>query len=198
MNAADIGIPELEIAMQAYDLPCPVLPYGAVARSLATGGTRHFYVDDAKFEGCWARPDKLLASNCTVAIEANFSTWPDMPRIQVLHDIYRKRAMARYWQGFGVRIVVDLNVDPAFRDLALLGVPRSWGAYAVRSQRGMGLAELESDYRLACEHAGGKPDLFLCVGGGKKVREAAQRRGWHWVPEHSHVVRGLAKPYGGQ
>lgn len=176
--------------MQATSFVEPVIRWGSIARSSVISGSYHFYEDDYKFRALWKKPDRLPASGCKVCVEANYSSWPEQPRDDVLKNIYRKRWLARHWQSKGVRIVVDLNLDPAFRDVALLGVPEGWSAYAVRHQAGIPLAEIEADYRFACDRAGTHRILFCVFGGWKKVRDLCTERGWHWQPESLHAARG--------
>jgi hypothetical protein len=195
-EAGNLDIPTLDLAMQSDGLVPPVIPYGALARTARPEGTVHFYVDDGKFTRLWARPARLLLGGYSMAIEPNFSTTPKTPYVQALYDVYRKRRLASIWQRNGIRIIVDLNVDPRFRDIALLGVPPSWAAYAVRAQRGIGWEEVEADFAMAQAHSGRSDPMFVCVGGGKYARKFAESRGWTWVPEHSHVVRGREKAYG--
>jgi Domain of unknown function (DUF4417) len=105
-----------------------------------------------------------------------------------LHQIYRKRWLARYWQQLGVRIVVDLNIAERHYDLALLGVPRGWSWYATRGYVDR-LDNAIAEYELACEHADGKTVNFMVYGGGKAVRELCQERGWLWVMEQRDVAK---------
>jgi hypothetical protein len=184
-------IPRLDPEMQAVELPHPVTKWGSIARSSAMSGTYHHFTEDVKFRAHWVKPDRLPASGCRVAVEVNYSSWPDQPIDDVLKGIYKKRWLARYWQSRGVRIVVDLNVADGFRDCALLGVPAGWRAYATRKHWATTVGEIEDDWRAARDHAGG-PDglMFVVFGGWKQVRDLCRERGWAWVPENIHAVRG--------
>jgi hypothetical protein len=189
-NPAD-AIPELDLNLQAEELIAPVVKWGSVARTSRMIGTYHFLTDDYKFSALWSRPDRLPDSGCRVAVEPNYSTWPGMDPARLREGIYRKRWLARYWQSRGVRIVVDLNVDPAFRDVALEGVPPGWRAYAVRHQFGIGLGEIEADFEHAARHAGTREGLLFAVfGGWRKVRDLCAARGWLWIAESMHAARG--------
>jgi hypothetical protein len=199
VTAAEWGIPELDPALQATAIPAPAVRWGTAARGAAAGagaGTIHFYGDDYKFTRLWHDTGRLLAAAPAVAVEANFSTHPGMARAEVLWGIYRKRTLARAWQAHGIRLVVDLDVEPAYRDLALLGVPRGWRAYATRVHRGIPLATIEGDYELAARHAGAGPVLFVVYGGGDAIPRHCAGRGWVWIPEHRQVVAGRVAPYG--
>jgi hypothetical protein len=194
-DAAAWGIPTLDLARQATGFPAPVVKWGTVKRG-TPAETVHFYADDYKFSRLWHEPAKLIAAQPIVAVEVNFSTHADMPRAEVLWGIYRKRTLSRAWQQAGIAIAVDLNVEPAFRDLALLGVPPGWAAYATRIHRGVPFGVVEADHAQAVAHAGVARPLFVVFGGGQKVACACRRRGWLWIPEHRQVVEGVAHAYG--
>lgn len=196
MTAEDWQIPSLNPSLQLDQLALPVLPYGTVPRTQVTGGTIHFYVDDAKFSRLVTRPDRLLAHQPAAAFEPNFSTGPDIPRALALAGICHKRRIAAYWQAHGIPIAVDLNVDDACLDLALLGVPAGWWSYATRMHRRDTMQSAVTRWRLAVEHAGTTAVRFIVVGGGKRVEAECLGRGWTYVPEHCRVVRGKAVPYG--
>lgn len=184
-------VPELDLALQATSLVRPIVKWGTIARSSRMEGTYHFLTDDYKFAGLWAAPDKLPDSGCRVAVEPNYSTAPGMDPAAVRERVIRKRSLARHWQSRGVRIVVDLNVDPSLRRENLEGVPRGWRAYAVRHQSGIPLEEIEADFDLASFHAGGTADLLFCVfGGWRKVRDLCAARKWTWIAEDMHSARG--------
>lgn len=186
----DPAIPSLDLDMQAVDLPAPIVRWGRIGRSLPMTGTYHFYTDDYKFSALSRRPGQLVAVGCRVAIEPNYSTRPGMGERAVIEGIRLKRWMARTWQAGGVRTVVDLNVDPEYRHLALLGVPHGWRAYALRQQAGIGIDEIEADWRSAVARAGTEDILFAVFGGWRKVRDLCRSRGWAWVAEDMHLARG--------
>jgi hypothetical protein len=187
---SDVAITDLDPAMQATGLPGPIARWGSIARSSPMPGTYHFYVHDYKFSALARRPGQLVDSGCKVAVEPNYSTWPGMGEEKALEGIARKRLMGRFWQARGVRIVVDLNLDPAFRHLALLGVPPGWAAYATRQQQGVPFESLEDDWRQAVAHAGTEDILFCVFGGWRKVRDLCRERGWIWTAEDLHRARG--------
>jgi hypothetical protein len=101
--------------------------------------------------------------------------------------VYRKRWLARYAQSYGIRVFVDLNVEREFFDIALLGVPQGWTAYANRAYHD-DLTHLEDAYTLACEHA--QTDIvYVVIGGRKEAKEMCNARGWLWVAEDSARAR---------
>jgi hypothetical protein len=188
-------IPDLDPAMQADRVVAPVHTWGSRARGLPNHGTYHFYVDDYQFNALWENPEQVPASGCAVAAEVNYTTLMDTPKAGVLWTIYRKRIMAAYWQMCGVRILVDLNVHWEHRDLALVGVPRGWRAYADRCHARVPVEELEADWRMARDHAGTDDILFAVFGGGKRARSICRARRWVHVPDHIECVRGRMAAY---
>jgi hypothetical protein len=115
-----------------------------------------------------------------------------MPRAFILWGIYRKRWVNRWWQSRGVRTFVDLNVDAEFQSLNLLGVPKSWRAFATRSHSDGQF--IESEFAAAAEHVGTDRLAFAVYGGGSRVKQLCVDRGWFWVPEQSDSARGKVKP----
>jgi len=180
----DWGIPTLDANLQARSIDLPVTLWGASARKVRMRGTWLFYCDDYRFEALWKDPSAVVNSQCVNAVEPNFTIGPQTPRAVALWQIYRKRWLARWWQSYGVRVLVDMNVDATtFSDIMLLGVPRGWGAYATR-----GYSERQeftlAEYALACEWAGRSDIVFLLYGGGVECKALAQAQGWVWISEH--------------
>jgi len=194
------SVPSLDPALQADQVVYPVTTWGTVGARRPMSGVWHFYTEDRKFEPLWKRPHRVLYSRPAAAVEPNFSTTDQTPFAMSLYHIYRKRWIARYWQSQGLKIFVDLNTDAALnsphpavegRRPSLLGVPSGWRAYASRAHANRPEA-LEAEFAVAVEHAAGATPLFLCVGGGHKVRQLAQERGWVWVPEQMQEAHGIA------
>lgn len=182
------GIPTLDLSHQGT-IYRPALKWGTVARRSAFDGLYHFYTADRKFRGLLRNPELLTESGCRSVIEINFSTSATMPRALALYRIFQKRTLSRRWQSAGIGIWVDLNVDRALFDLALLGVPSGWQTYANRAYTA-DLTHLADAYTLAQARAGGRPVTYLVYGGGKKARDVCERSGWHWLPEHNDQARG--------
>jgi len=183
----EFGIPTLLTELQGTADDEPFIRWGSVARWTVNRGAWHFYTDDYRFSGLWANPQQVVNSQCTATVEANYSTSGTMPRAAVLYDLYRKRWLARFWQSRGVRIFVDLNIHPAHREAALLGVPRGWTAYATRSHRGFPPETLEREHAAAVAHAGTDRITFRVFGGGPVVRDLCAARGWLWTMEDADL-----------
>ncbi len=190
----DFGIPLLDNNLQADELALPLTRWGEIGRTKKMKGTYHFYTDDYKFNTLWKDPRNLTKSECTAIIEPNCSTNDDMPVAVGLWGIYRKRWLARYAQTFGIKVWVDLNVVEKFIKYNLFGIPQGWRTFATR-----GLDKyidfIEKDYAIAREIAAPKGPRFLVYGGGQKVRNLCQSRGFDWYPENIHVKEGRMEGY---
>lgn len=182
------GVPLLDVQLQAQALDLPVTKWGTVRRTNEMRGTWHFYTDDYKFRALWDDPSGVVNSACANVIEPNFSTNDQMPRAVVLWGIYRKRWLARYWQSFGIRMFVDLEVCPRCSDLSLLGVPEGWRSYATRWYDAKGESAVAAQIEQAKAHAGANSVLFVVVGGRDKAEEFCKQQGVIWVKEHAGYV----------
>jgi len=184
----DLGIPLLDIKMQATALEAPFMAWGTQSRKTRMTGTYHFYVSDDRFEALWRDPLDVANSACNALVEVNFSVYDDMPRAVAIWQMYRKRWLSRWFQTVGIPIIVDLNISHRHDDLRFIGVPKGWKAYATRaySER---LDETVKEYKQAVEHAGGETILFACYGGGKAAEALSKEHGWIWYPDQQTAMR---------
>lgn len=177
------GVPLLDANMQATALIAPFVPWGAHgSRKTRMTGTYHFYTTDDRFQALWDDPSGVINSRCQAVVEPNFSQYTEMPLAVGLWGVYRKRWLARFWQGFGVRVFADLNVAVPHREINLLGIPKGWRAWATRGYTAR-IDQTDEEYEIACEHAGTRDILFVVYGGGKQVKEHCLSRGWLWFME---------------
>lgn len=189
------GIPDLDPNMQPTGTDTDWLKWGTQKRTAQHFGGIHFYTDDYKFSGVWSKPDDLLETGCSVAIEPNFSTWANMPRALAMTDIYKKRWLARYWQQNGIRLWVDVNVSPHLHDLALIGVPKEWRYFATRYLASFddgtvaGIDATMKDWQAIVEYTGTEECVLLVYGGSPKTFQDCPQ-GWIWVSEHNDSIRG--------
>lgn len=190
-SSNEYGIPDLDIGMQADGLPLPCVAWGASKRKRVNFSSFHFYVDDYRFTSLWTDPKPVVNSQCAAIIEPNLSIYSDMPAYEAIHRIGQKRWLDRFWQLNGIKVVVDLNVPSPYRRLNLLGIPSGWSSYATRGCSAR-LSETEAEYDAACQHAGKTP-IFYVYGGGQRVRELAEKRGWVWLEERADVVKQARK-----
>lgn len=193
----EFGIPTLDMSLQSDSVVAPCLKWGSISRRARPNvRTVHFYTDDYKFEALWRKPEQLANLRPRSVVEPNFSTSEVMPRALVLGAIFQKRWMSRFWQSCGIRIFVDLNVQPRFYEANLLGVPKGWQSYATRYVNTLpdgtkaGVEWVERDYEVAERHADGNKVLFAVFGGRDKAEALCARNGWLWIPEDSAVKRG--------
>lgn len=189
----DFGIPLLDLNLQADALDLPVVLWGSgqgvSLRLTHMRGTWNFYTEDWRFRALWTNPTPVTNSGCVNVFEPNFSVYRDMPRVCALWQIYRKRWLARYWQSFGLRVFVDLNVAPAYAEDNHLGVPAGWRAFCTRGSAG-GLASTAQEFAWAKQCAGTGSLLFVVYGGGRAVKAWCQEHGVLWVPEDRDVAEG--------
>lgn len=193
----EYGIPTLNLALQATMLEAPVLLWGALARRTQTTGTYAFYVDDWRFNALWTDPSPVVNSGCHAVIEPNITISPIMPKAVALYRMYQKRWVTRFWQEFGIKTLVDLNVpEPWLSEIALLGVPKGWRSYATHGNANDCPSTL-AEYETARKHADGADVLFVVYGGGKAAKAQCLERGWVYVPEHMDTKRGGVVANGG-
>lgn len=186
----DWGIPLLDINRQAKAIDQPWAIWGTVSRKTRMNGTWLFYTEDYRYEALWADPSPLLNSNCVNAVEPNFSCYENMPPAVAIWQIYRKRWIARWWQSYGVRILVDLNVAVNHAELNRLGIPAGWNAFATRGYTER-IEATHQEYEIARQIAGeGATPLFVVYGGGKTVKAECQRMGWLWLQEDMDTAKG--------
>lgn len=173
------GIPCLLKQNNISSITAPVIQWGEVPRTNRyAGGTIAFYVDDYRFSRIETEPDCVFNAGFKIAVEPNYSIGYDTPFAVAMWAVYRKRWLARYWQGQGLSILVDVNVADAYSQLNLLGVPDGWQAYATRGSNAR-LESLETEYETAWAKAGRKPDLFVVYAGGKAVES--------WAIQHEAI-----------
>ena len=196
-SESSFDIPLLVLACQADVVDSPVLKWGNRARRRkgAYEGTVHFYTDDYRFSALRKHPDAVVNAGAITAVEPNFTCGTQTPLAIGLYHIWWKRWIARYWQDAGVRIMVDLNVAPKFSAWNMLGVPAGWSAYATRgySDYDGDLDRIMEQREMAVKRCGSQQVLFMIYGGGREVRQLAERIGAVYVPEESDLVRGRAR-----
>jgi len=179
----DLGVPLLDINMQADAFDQPWAIWGTVKRRTTMSGTWLFYTEDYRYEALWKNPAAVIETKCVTAVEPNFSCYDNMPYAVALWQVYRKRWMARYWQSQGIRIFADLNVAANYAEMNLIGIPLGWKAFATRGYQDR-LDATHDEYTIACKIAGNNiTPLFIVYGGGKIVRTECQNNGWLHVGE---------------
>ena len=164
----EFEIPNLLLEKQAGKLLLPLVGYGSIRRRL-NAQTVHFYVDDYRFENIWKSPAKILTGKISAVIEPNTSLFDTTPIAYGLHQIYKKRWIARYWQECGLKVYADLNVSSKFWQYNRMGIPDGYNAFATRGYA-IRMKGLESELEIAREISGMKTPNLIVYGGGEKVR----------------------------
>lgn len=142
--------------------------------------TYHFYVDDYRFNNLWQRPERLVESGCREVVEPNFSLFQTTPIAYGLQLLYKKRWLARWFQEYGLRVWVDLNVAPKFRELNRLGVPQGYNAFATRGHEGE-LCQLQAELQIAREISSLETPNMIVYGGGEECKSFCRQSGLIYI-----------------
>lgn len=167
----EFEIPTLKIDEQPKSgLLLPFSGWGSDTRVKKGIFTYHFYVEDYRFEAIWKNPNEVLNSGCTDLVEPNLSLFDTTPIAYGLHQIYKKRWIARYWQECGANIYADLNVSRKFQKYNRLGIPEGYNAFFTR-----GYADrqeyLKEEIQIAREISGKDNPNMMVYGGGDRIKE---------------------------
>ena len=78
-------------------------------KSCDLGKAVHFFLDDYKFEQIWTRPRDFIHTFLTYGniISPTFSIWSNQPYSLNLFNMYRSRWCTRFFQEFGINVLVD-------------------------------------------------------------------------------------------
>ena len=166
----EFEIPNLLLDRQAGKLELPLAAWGADSRLRKNVATYHFYVEDYRFESLWRHPEKILRVAPQALVEPNFSLHDVTPIAYGLHQIYKKRWIARYWQECGILIYADLNVSPKFTDFNKMGIPAGYNAFFTRGYTNR-LEYLKRELETAMEISGVQIPNLIVYGGGEKIRK---------------------------
>lgn len=88
----------------------------------------HFFLDDYKFEQIWTRPRDFVTLFQTYGgiISPTFSIWSNQPYALNIFNMYRSRWCARFYQEFGVKVLVDVRwSDESSYDFAFSGIKKN-------------------------------------------------------------------------
>lgn len=74
-------------------------------------GPQHCFVDDWRIEAIWRHKfkmvEKVIMSGCAIA--PDFTVEHDSPLVHAIHQVWRSRVVARYWQDHGVYVIPALQ-----------------------------------------------------------------------------------------
>lgn len=161
------------------------------------GGTLSFFTEDFRFERVWndlTGTVKLLQSlDFRAHFVPDFSTWADWPLAVRLHQLYKSRYVARYWQEAGLPIIpivqsiglTDFDEDNTPIDettsavLCLHTIPKNCPVLATEARNSQG----ENDYWpgwVALHKAAIsiiKPQVLVVYGGVENAKNFQARLG---------------------
>lgn len=185
----DFEIPNLLLKEQAGKLELPLNTWGANSRLSKDVMTYHFYVDDYRFNALWKDPTKLLASGCKAIVEPNCSLHDQTPISYGLHQIYKKRWLARYCQECGIKVYADLNVSHKFIEYNKMGIPKGYNAFMTRGLDGW-MESLKSDLEVAREISGLETPNLIVYGGGKEIKKFCQQNNLLYITDFINAKKG--------
>lgn len=87
----------------------------------------HFFIDDYKFEQIWTCPKRYIDLFLWYGsiISPTFSVWSNQPYALNLFNMYRSRYITRYYQSFGVNVLVDVRwSDESSYDMCFSGIEK--------------------------------------------------------------------------
>lgn len=95
----------------------------------------HFFIDDYQFERIWKRPTQYinLFKQSQGIISTDFSMYRDMPKAIQIYNCYRNRALARFYQKQGIKVIPAIGwSDEESFDWCFDGIPQG-SAVAISS-----------------------------------------------------------------
>jgi hypothetical protein len=125
-------IPKLDYLCEK---PLRVIAFSKIIKSKDFDCWVHFFEDDVAFERIWNNPRKYLPilKRFKGVISPDFSLYRDMPLVMQYWNIYRSRAIARWLQDNGVKVIVNVRWgDRRTHSISCCGVPKN-GAIAIGS-----------------------------------------------------------------
>lgn len=175
-------IPNLLLEMQAGHVELPLAAFGSGKRYKDGTVTLHFYVDDYRFNSVWKNPAKIQTSTLRAIVEPNTSLFDTTPIAFGLHQIYKKRWIARFLQEHGIAIYADLNVSAKFYEYNCLGIPDGYNAFATRGYRGK-LEALKMEHGIAQRISGCDIPNMIVYGGGHEIHEYCMKHSLLYVTD---------------
>ncbi|MBO4913316.1 MAG: DUF4417 domain-containing protein [Butyrivibrio sp.] len=121
------GFLEIPEITEGDYVPQKLIPFSKAVSSKDYACWVHFYEDDATFERVWNNPKKYLPilKRFAGVISPDFSLYRDMPLVMQFWNIYRNRAIGRWLQDNGIKVIVNVRFgDHRTYDACCFGVPR--------------------------------------------------------------------------
>ena len=90
-----------------------LIPFHTCKKCLAKDRDKavHFFLDDYKFEQVWSRPRDFVTTfkHYGNILVPTFSVWENQPYALNLFNIYRSRWIARFYQEYGINVLIDVR-----------------------------------------------------------------------------------------
>lgn len=158
------------------------------------GGFLSFFCEDFRFEKCWSDTPEftewLVPQKFTGVCVPDFSTWTDWPLAVRLHQLYKSRWVARYWQEAGVDIIpivqsigltewdsADHMEEALTTELCLHSIPQPCPVLATEARNSSGAADYWTSWinlhKLALDIV--KPDYLVIYGGRESAKNFLAR-----------------------
>lgn len=129
-DCGDDGFPTLA----AVDhVPSRLMGFNYCKSSTDHGAGVHFFIDDYQFERLWNKPEGYteMLGRFDCVLTPDFSLYMDMPLPMQQWNVYRSRALGRYWQKEGMTVIPTLSWStPESYEFAFSGLEKG-GTYAV-------------------------------------------------------------------
>lgn len=171
-----------------YDIPCvrsnpltipkKVITFSKSLKSKDYDAWIVFYEDDSQFERVWRNPKRYIKvfKRFKGIVAPDFSLYGDMPLCEQIHNVYRSRLLAHFYQQNGIRVIVnarwgiDLTFDFCFdglydNDIVFIGTHGSLKDKKNRLQFTKGLDELVNRIhpRTICVYGFVPDDVFALL-----------------------------------
>ena len=100
--------------------------------------TVHFFCDDFRFECLWRSPGKYIEKlkKFNGIIGPDFSTCPNFPLAEIIHNTYRNAACTYWFQKMGVNAIPNVRCETDTADWALSYIPKG-GVIALKKVAGL-------------------------------------------------------------
>lgn len=100
------------IVSSSPDFECEDLLSFHLCKSMKIGNKDkavQFFLDDYKFEQVWTRPNSFINTFKFYGniVSPTFSIWSNQPYALSLFNMYRSRWCSRYYQEFGINVLID-------------------------------------------------------------------------------------------
>lgn len=105
------GMPHL--MWQDTPFPASLVGFNHVltASKVAPGAGVHFFIDDYQFERVWDKPESYvnMLSKYDFVLSPDFSLYTDMPLPMQRWNVYRSRALGKFWAKQGMTVIPTVS-----------------------------------------------------------------------------------------